>query len=91
MKGRHQGGDVSGRKLNVLLGQDPDDTNFMDPNNHHFFYSVKKRADEIQPGDSRLRKPKPAGNVGATRRSRRVELANPERKKLDEESVKKIS
>ena len=51
---------MSGRQLNVLLGQDPDDTNFMDPDNQHFFcYTIKNKADEIHGGDARLRKAKP--------------------------------
>ena len=55
---------MSGRKLNVLLGQDPDDTNFMDPDNQHFVcYPIKKKADEIKGGDSRLKKKVPGGGV----------------------------
>ena len=55
MKGTHTGGDVSGRKLNVLLGQDPDAHNFMDPNNQYFVcYWIKKRANKIQSSDPRL-------------------------------------
>ena len=83
---------MSGRKLNVLLGQDPDNTNFMDPDNQHFVcYTIKNKADAIQGDDSRLKMAKPAGNEGGSRRSRRIEIFNPARKKLDEESVKKIS
>ena len=37
-----------------------------------------------------MRKTKPAGNAVATRRSRRVELLNPERKKLDADSIKNL-
>ena len=85
------GGEVGGRKLNVLLGQDPDDTNFMDPEFQYFVcYAIKHKADQIKGGDSRLKKAKPAGNEGGSRRSRRIEILNPARKKLDEDSVKKI-
>ena len=88
MKGGRKGGEVSGRKLNVLLEQDPDDKNFMDPDIQHFVcYRIKTKADAIKGGDSRLKK-----KAGCPiRRSRRVEILNPARKKLDEKSVKKIS
>ena len=56
------GGEVSGRKLNVLLGKDPDDTNFMDPDNQHYVcYAIKHKADAIKGGDSRLKKKVPGG------------------------------
>ena len=84
-------GTMSGRKLNVLLGYDPGDNNFMDPNNQYFVcYLIKKKAGEIKSSDSRLRKAKPLENVGATRCSRRVELMNLNHKKLDEDSIQNI-
>ena len=85
------GGEVSGRKLNVLLGKDPDDINFMDPNNQHYVcrYMVDYCAKNIVPNDPRLRKAKPPQKVSASRRSRRVELLNPERETLDAGSIKK--
>ena len=82
---------MNGRKLNMLLGQDPDDHNFMDPNHQYVVcYWIQKKADEIKPRDSRLWKLTPAENVGATWCSRRVELLNPERKQLDEGSIQNI-
>ena len=55
------GGTVSGRKLNVLLGKDPDDTNFMDPNNQHHIcrHIVGYCAKHILPNDPRLWKANP--------------------------------
>ena len=86
------GGEVSGSKLNVLLGQDPDDSNFMDPDNQHFVCArIMSKASEIKPSDPRLRrKAKPPQKAGASRRSRRVELLNPEREILDAGSINKI-
>ena len=82
---------MSGRKLNVLLGKDPDDTNFMDPDNQHYVCNpILESARKIQPNDPRLRKAKPPQKVGAIRRSRRVELLNPDREKISEDSVKEI-
>ena len=50
-------GEVSGRKLNILLGQDPDDNLFMNPCNQHYVCAyMKKLAQKITPGDVRLRK-----------------------------------
>ena len=73
MKGRHSGGEVSGRKLNVLLGQDPDNKKFMDPDKQHFVcYWIKKKADAIKGGDGRLKKKAVKGG-DPIRRSRRVE------------------
>ena len=72
MKGGRKGGEVSGRKLNVLLEQDPDDKNFMDPDIQHFVcYRIKTKADAIKGGDSRLEK-KADKAGGPIRRSRRV-------------------
>ena len=54
------GGLVSGRKLNVLLGKDPDDTNFMDPDNQHYVCKrIMESAKKILPADPRLKKPPP--------------------------------
>ena len=82
---------MSGRKLNVILRKDPDDSNFMDPSNQHYVCRpILDAAKKIQPNDPRLRKAKPPQEVGASRRSRRVELLNPERGKINEDSVKEL-
>ena len=81
---------MSGRKLNVLLGKDPDDTNFMDPGNQHYVCKrIVESAKKILPSDPRLRKAIPPQKVSASRRSRRVELLNPDRKTLDADALKK--
>ena len=86
------GGLVSGRKLNVVLGKDPDDTKGMDPNTQHYVCSYMQSycAKHILPNDPRLRKAKPPKGVPASRRSRRVELLNPDRETLDAGSLKKM-
>ena len=84
------GGLVSGRKLNVVLGKDPDDTKCMDPNTHHYVcrYMVDYCAKNVGPNDPRMRKAKPPKGASASRSSRRVELLNPERKTLDADALK---
>ena len=82
--GDRAGGEVSGRKLNILLGQDPDDNLFMDPCNQHYVCAyVKKLAQQILPSDVRLYKKVLPEKNGPIRRSRRVELLDSGRKKLD--------
>ena len=56
----------------------------MDPGNQHYVCTyVKKLAQQITPADARLYKNVLLENDGPIRRSGRVELLNPGRKKLD--------
>ena len=87
-----RGGLVSGRKFNVVLGKDPDDTKYMDPNTDQYVcrYMVDYCAKHVLTNDPRMWKAKPPKGASASRRSRRVELLNPERKTLDADTLKKM-
>ena len=88
---------VSGRKLNIILGVDADNKGHMDPANSYLVcHYILKKAKLISPQDSRLRRKQPTGcpTPGPTRKSRRLEIQNPERDKFqisDMNTLKGIS
>ena len=79
------GGLVSGRKLNVLLGVPADSADHMDPGESHFVCrNVIKKANLIQPQDSRLRR---AIVPAPPRQSRRIQIQDPDRPIFDPRSA----
>ena len=82
------GGLVSGRKLNVLLGVHADSADHMDPGKPHFVCRVMLQKDNlIQPQDSRLRR---VIVPGPPRASRRIQIQDPDRQIFDPRSAEHL-